>query len=79
MRLPAPVKVTGTSQLTNVAAMLRTLRVSLVLLVVVSASATPSTREAAPTVELDHGTFTGVYNATTGTKNFLGIPFAQPP
>ena len=32
---------------------------------------------AAPTVTLDHGTFTGITSGST--SQFLGIPFAQPP
>ncbi|KAI9063824.1 carotenoid ester lipase [Trametes sanguinea] len=32
-----------------------------------------------PTVKLDHATVLGITDSTTGTDQYLGIPFAQPP
>ena len=47
------------------------------LLLVSAAHAVPA--QPPPSVVLDNGKFTGVYNSTTGINRFLGIPFAQPP
>jgi len=49
----------------------------LLLLSLLSATwALPSKRWSSPVVDLDYGSFQGVYNETTNIQYFLGVPFA---
>ena len=62
----------------------RSLSLTFLLIYIASVLSTPSSviRESdskQPSVVLDNATVIGYVNETTGTAQYLGVPFAQPP